>query len=124
MNVNCGMTSCIRVIKAGFKKDDGSEVMIDGKLKTAAPWLFMPFEITDPVEIGPEHPEITEAYGTDWVSNAPSLIHHTESTEAETEAPATDAPETEPENSEEQDASDTAEAAPLPEDTESGEDGE
>ena len=111
-------------IKAGFKKDDGSEVMIDGKLKTAAPWLFMPFEITDPIEIGPEHPEITEAYGTDWVSNAPSLIHHTEATEAETEAPATDAPETEPENSEEQDASDTAEAAPLPEDTESGEDGE
>ena len=113
-------------IKADYRQN-GSTVTIDGKVKTAAPWLFMPFEVTDPTEIGPEHPEITEAYGTDWISNAASMIHHTEATETETEPVE---PETqqdaEPETGaqEETDVSDTAEAAPLPEDAETGEDAE
>jgi hypothetical protein len=118
-------------IKAGYRQN-GSAVAIDAKLKTAAPWLFMPFEAVNPTEIGPDHPEITEEYRTDWISNAASLIHHTEETEAETVPAETEAPEAEPETETESenepetesDVSDSAEAAPLPEEPETGENAE
>jgi hypothetical protein len=104
-------------IKAGFRQN-GSSLAIEGKVKTAAPWLFMPFEVKDPIEIGPDHPEITEEYATDWTSNAASMIHHTDPSDtaeeekpAETAAPAS---ETEAEGKTESDVSENAEAAPIP----------
>ena len=113
-------------IKAGFRQN-GSSVAIEGKVKTAAPWLFMPFEVKDPIEIGPDHPEITEGYATDWISNAASMIHHTEPSETpEEEEPAeTAAPDPEPEDGKEADSdvNEDAEAAPIPEE-ESGDSAE
>ena len=111
-------------IKATFMQD-GSTVEVEGKIKTAAPWLFMPFEVVDPTEIGPNHPEITENYLTDWISNAASMIHHTEADETEAESAPEEAkvPVSESDNSTEPDSdvSDTAEAEPLPEGMETGE---
>lgn len=113
-------------IKAGLRQN-GSSLAIEGKVKTAAPWLFMPFEVKDPIEIGPDHPEITEEYATDWTSNAASMIHHTDPSDtaeeekpAETAAPAS---ETEAEGKTESDVSEEAEAAPIPEE-ESGDSAE
>ena len=54
-----------------------SSMNIQGKLKTAAPWLFMPFEIIDPIQVGTEKEKVLEPYFTDWISNAASMIHHT-----------------------------------------------
>ena len=112
-------------IKAGFRQN-GSSVTIEGKVKTAAPWLFMPFEVKDPIEIGPNHPEITEEYATDWISNAASMIHHTDPSEtaAEEEPTETATPASETEAGEEEsDVSEDAEAAPIPEE-ESGDNAE
>jgi hypothetical protein len=108
-------------------KQNGSSLAIDGKVKTAAPWLFMPFEVTDPTEIGPDHPEITENYLIDWISNAASIIHHDDEPD-ETETATDNQPEVQEETEEKaetgaefnSDVSDTAEAAPLPEETETG----
>jgi len=108
-------------------KQNGSSLTIDGKVKTAAPWLFMPFEVTDPAEIGPDHPEITESYLIDWISNAGSMIHHDDEPD-ETETSTENQPEGQGETEEQtetsaeidSDVSDTAEAAPLPEETETG----
>lgn len=109
-------------IRTGFKQN-GSSLSVEATIKTAAPWLFMPFEITNPTEIGPEHPDTFKTYQEDWISNVESMIHHTEEGPAEaTDAPAATAQPAEDAGSEaEQDASDTAEAAPLPEEEESGE---
>ena len=108
-------------------KQNGSSLTIDGKVKTAAPWLFMPFEVTNSTEIGPDHPEITENYLIDWISNAPSIIHHNDEPD-ETETVSDNNPEEQEETEEKpeansennNDVSDTAEAAPLPEGTETG----
>jgi hypothetical protein len=108
-------------------RQNGSSLLISGKVKTAAPWLFMPFEVTDPIEIGPDHPEITESYLTDWISNALSMIHHNDEPD-ETETETDNKPEEQEETEEKpetnaginNDVSDTAEAAPLPEETETG----
>lgn len=68
-------------LEIGFRYRQGdSSLGIEGRVKTAAPWLFMPFEIQDPIEISPDHPEITEEYLADWISNAASMIHHTDET--------------------------------------------
>jgi len=113
-------------IKFNYKQN-GSSLTIDGKVKTAAPWLFMPFEVTDPTQIGPDHPEITENYLIDWISNAASIIHHDDEPD-ETETTTENQPEAQEETGEktetnaenDSDVSDTAEAAPLPEDPETG----
>lgn len=107
-------------------KQNGLSVTIGGKVKTAAPWLFMPFEIKDPISIGPEHPEIVEEYRTDWISNAASMIHHTDLAETEPESTVTEKPVSESGSSAgtEIDASDTAETVPLSEKTDSGENNE
>ena len=115
-------------IKADFKQND-STLSIDGKVKTAAPWLFMPFEVSDPIEIAPDHPEITEEYLTDWISNAASMIQHVDPLKTETESEplvVTESPAAESDNNDQSDsdADDTAETAPLPEETENGENDE
>ena len=87
----------------------------------------MPFEVTDPTQIGPDHPEITENYLIDWISNAASIIHHDDEPD-ETETTTENQPEAQEETGEktetnaenDSDVSDTAEAAPLPEDPETG----
>ena len=113
-------------IKFDYRQNDAS-LTIDGRVKTAAPWLFMPFEVKDPTEIGPDHPEIAENYLIDWISNAASMIHHDDEpdeteTVAETKPEEQKETEAKPANSPEinSDVSDTAETAPLPEDAETG----
>ena len=106
-------------ISADIKEGD-AKIEITGKLKTAAPWLFMPFEIIDPIQVGTEKEAVLEPYFTDWISNAASMVHHTDS-ETVTDAAETTAPETETEEessqpaeepeTDEQDAE--AETAPL-----------
>ena len=59
-------------------RQSNSQLQILGKLKTAAPWLFMPFEVIDPVQVGTEKENVLEPYLTDWISNAESMIHHNE----------------------------------------------
>ncbi len=99
-------------VSAEIRQAD-SLLKISGKLKTAAPWLFMPFEITDPVAVGTDREQVLDPYFTDWVSNAASLVHHT-APEQETADPEPQ-PETEaPAAGTETDASDPeVETAPL-----------
>ena len=59
-------------------KEGSSGMKIQGKFKTAAPWLFMPFEIIDPIQVGTDKESVMEPYFTDWISNADSMIHHSE----------------------------------------------
>ena len=104
-----------------------SSLTIDGKVKTAAPWLFMPFEVTNPVEISPDHAEITDEYSTDWTSNAMSIIHHLsdeDKTESSDKSTAEVDQDTQQNRENSSDASEDAETAPLPEQNDSGEDAE
>lgn len=103
-------------ITADIRQSD-SRLKAEGKLKTAAPWLFMPFEVVDPIQVGTEKETVFDPYMTDWVSNAASMIHHTvpeqEAESVPAEAPAAEqeaeAPETDAQETESQDA----ETAPL-----------
>ena len=105
-------------IAAEFVRGNSS-IKADCKLKTAAPWLFMPFEVIDPIEAGANY-DVLIAYLTDWISNAASMVHHKEpeTKPVETAEPdkdpeeTTSGPEVTPE-SEEQDTD--AETAPLSE---------
>ncbi len=96
-----------------IRKSD-SMMTIQGKLKTAAPWLFMPFEIVDPIQVGTEKEKVLEPYFTDWISNAPSMIRHT-SIESETEITRNDTPEEQSaeQNNSMEDQDTGAETAPL-----------
>ena len=94
-------------INAEARQSD-SRMRIQGKLKTAAPWLFMPFEVIDPIQIGTEKTKVLEPYLTDWISNAASMIHHSE-TENTEENNQTEAPANEKESSENPEA----ETSPL-----------
>ena len=58
-------------------KQGGSVLTADASLKTAAPWLFMPFEVVDPIETGAKKEDVLVPYLTDWISNAASMIKHT-----------------------------------------------
>ena len=62
-------------IKAEITEGD-SFLRIDGNVHSAKPWLFMPFELIDPVYTGTEKKEVLEPYMTDWISNAASIIQH------------------------------------------------
>ena len=73
-----------------------SKINITGKFKTAAPWLFMPFEIIDPISVGTVKETVLDPYFTDWISNAASMIHHND-TKSEIETAVN---ETIPENEE------------------------
>ena len=91
-------------------KQGDSAMNIQGKFKTAAPWLFMPFDIIDPVPVGTEKETVLDPYITDWISNAASMIHHND---GETET-AKEVSETVPENDTNQETPETeGETAPL-----------
>ena len=62
-------------ISADITQGDAA-MQIRGKFKTAAPWLFMPFEIIDPIQVGTDKEAVLDPYFTDWISNADSMIHH------------------------------------------------
>ena len=54
-----------------------STMNITAKLQTAAPWLFIPFEVKDPVQVGANKEKVLDPYLTEWISNAASIIRHT-----------------------------------------------
>lgn len=108
-------------ITADIEKGD-SRMNISGKLKTAAPWLFLPFEVVDPVQVGTDREQVLDPYLTDWISNAASMVHHTQAETVEASAPAAEEPqqqaeasepETEPETSETEAGNPEAETSPL-----------
>ena len=98
-------------LEIGAEVKQGESAMhIQGKFKTAAPWLFMPFEIIDPVPVGTEKETVLDPYITDWISNAASMIHHYD----EEPGTATEVVETVPGNDESQESSEAeGETAPL-----------
>ena len=105
-------------IAADIKKDS-SEMKMEGTIKTAAPWVFMPFDVIDPINIGTDVKSVIEPYLTDWISNATSLIHHTnQETDVSTEnneTGETEKPESQPSENDghEDDLSDDAETSPI-----------
>ena len=78
-------------IEASYKQGDSS-LTLSGKLKTAAPWMFMPFEIIDPIKVGADNWNILQSYITDWISNAPSIIHYSEAEEEKEETNEAEVP--------------------------------
>lgn len=109
-------------------KQSGSSVGLKGQFKTASPWLFMPFDVGSPVAVSPSDNGALLLYLTDWISNAQSLIHHTDpaaltesAAPAETAVP-TPIPVEEEETEEEAAENPEAEASPL-DDQASGGDG-
>ena len=80
----------------GSVQQGDSVISLNGKLKTAAPWLFMPFEVIDLIPVEADKPETLAAYFLDWVSNADSMIRHTADSEkkAETEQDVSDSSNT------------------------------
>ena len=99
-------------------RDGDSTLNISARLKTSAPWLFMPFDVIDPEQTGTDKANVIDPYLTDWISNASSIIRHTNDpaeTVQETIPQKSDAPnaEDETEMTEETDAD--AETAPLEE---------
>ena len=62
-------------ITADIQKKDTS-IRFEGVLKTAAPWLFMPFDISNAVKTGTETDLVLAGYLADWISNAHSMIRH------------------------------------------------
>lgn len=77
-------------ITADIQKKDTC-IHFDGVLKTAAPWLFMPFDISNAVEAGTDANLVLTGYLADWLSNAHSMIRHS-SGEQESPAPETNIP--------------------------------
>ena len=100
-------------INADIRQAD-SVMKITGKLKTAAPWLFMPFDIVNPTEVGTEKEKVLDPYITDWISNAASMVHHTAAEASDETAPAAAAQPAEESGSETNpSAGADAETAPL-----------
>ena len=108
---------------ADFKQGN-SIVSVQGSLKTvnSDSWVFKPFDISHPVQLGADKADVFTSYMTDWISNASTMIHHIQpSTDIPSE---TQIPETAEENDRndiqedeepgEEDNSEDAEAAPLP----------
>lgn len=93
-----------------FIKQNESSLSISGKFKTAAPWIFMPFEINDPIQVGTDKDKEIIPYLTDWVSNAASMISHKTADEPVPEERTDDAAKDTPNEASE---SETAETAPL-----------
>ena len=113
----------IRCVSAWTCLDSTAEVTqaesvlkAEGTVKTAAPWLFMPFEVVDPIETGAKKEEVLIPYLTDWISNAASMIRHTAAQpEADPEEAGTESAETaEPAEN----AAEDPESVPLPEEPE------
>ena len=89
-----------------------SSMVFTGKIKTATPWIFMPFEVYDPVQVGTDKNQELIPYLTDWVSNAASMISHISTEETVTEAQDNNTESNIPENTP-NDESANAESAPL-----------
>ena len=108
------------VLEVGAEMKKGESVLkVEGKFKTAVPWLFMPFEIANPTDTGTGTGEVLLPYLTDWISNAASIIRHSDtqnSAEEEhaEESSADQAGETAG-NENDQEANPDAESAPLEE---------
>ena len=68
-------SATIMNITAELKQGDSS-LRAEGQIKTAPPWLFMPFEVIDPIETGTKKEDVIMPYLTDWISNASSMIRH------------------------------------------------
>lgn len=105
-------------VNAEFLQGD-NKMQVTSKLKTAAPWLFRPFELLDPILVGTDKNSVLIPYMADWVSNARSIIRHTDgeaeqepAQESETAPDAETSPETEEESDGQQ------ETEPLPDETE------
>lgn len=96
-------------VQASIKQGE-STLDITGKFKTAVPWIFMPFEIQDPVQVGTEKDKEIIPYLTDWVSNAASMISHNSAEEPVQEENTDDIPEDAQNETAE---SESAETAPL-----------
>ena len=118
-------------ISAEIRQGD-SRLSISGTMKTAKPWLFMPFEIIDPITVDPKNTAELITYATDWISNAGSIIRHKSADEAVSadtgteQVPAGDTAQADPpaqeesENPQQDEAAETVppespETAPLPE---------
>ena len=80
------------VIQASIKQDN-TQLQLKGEVNTAAPWIFMPFEIVNPEPVGTDIEKVFVPYFTDWVSNAASMIEHKSSMEPENESNAISAQE-------------------------------
>lgn len=88
-------------INGSFRQGE-SAVSVVAKVKTAAPWLFMPFEVVDPIAVDAADPAPLLSYITDWISNSASMIHHSMPAEEPTAEPsATEQPTPEPTETEE-----------------------
>jgi hypothetical protein len=92
-------------------KHETTQLKLQGKVNTAAPWIFMPFEIVNPEPVGTDIEKVFTPYFTDWVSNAASMIEHKSNTEQGNESntiPAQEAP-----SGQESNGNGNAETAPL-----------
>lgn len=104
---------------AGEIKKGTSEMKIEGSIKTAAPWVFMPFDVVDPINVGTDVKTVLEPYITDWISNATSIIHHmsqeTDTVTDQNEIIQTDESESRPKDVEAtaDDMSEEAETSPM-----------
>ncbi len=97
-----------------------NKMQVTGKLKTAQPWLFMPFELLDPIQVGMDKDIVLMPYLTDWISNAKSMIRHEDSeSEPEPSPEPESAPETEPVPEAENETEEQPETEPLENEEES-----
>jgi len=97
-------------------KQAANSLHASGKIKTAAPWLFMPFDTANAVQVGTEENDpILATYLADWISNAPSILRYTQESviPVNETIPPPPAETSAQEKTEEADAADEAEAAPL-----------
>ena len=97
-----------------------SKMKIEGTIKTAAPWIFMPFEIVDPIMTGTDTKKVIEPYFEDWISNALSMISHSNTEQAlnaeqsgTTESQEQEYQKNEPDDETTNDLSEDAEASPI-----------
>ena len=103
---------------ANVKQGSASAVNIQGSVKTvnSDTWVFKPFDIAHAAPVGTDFENTIISYGTDWISNASSMIHHTATEETSSvDDSSTDVSRESEENSgnNEQDDSGEAETAPL-----------
>ena len=101
-------------------KQGNSIINIQGNLKTvnSDSWVFKPFDISHPTRIEVDKTDVLLSYITDWISNASTMIHHGLSgNDMSNDLKTTTNPESsnEPDYQNNEDQTEDAEAAPLPE---------
>ena len=66
--------------------DNYSQLVLNGEIKTAQPWIFMPFDIENATETGTKTDKVILPYIEDWISNAKVMImHNTDDNDIKTE---------------------------------------